>query len=97
LLIDRNFGPGSGCESAVNTPPTKVGGFPLRLKAGSVGRAADRRVPPPLAGEGQGEGHRRQRRFAVQPLIPTFSHKGRRGKNKLPAKAGGLLIPYRGL
>jgi general secretion pathway protein K len=74
----------------VNTPSAKAGGFPLRLKAESVGHTANRRVPSPLAGEGQGEGHRRQRRFAAQPLIPTFSHKGRRSKNKLPAKAGGF-------
>jgi uncharacterized membrane protein YqaE (UPF0057 family) len=89
ILADRQS-PNHLCFNGVNTPPAKTGGFQLRLKAGSVGHSADRRVPSPLAGEGQGEGHRHQRRFAAQPLIPTFSHKGRRGKNKLPAKAGGF-------
>jgi hypothetical protein len=35
--------------------------------------------PSPLAGEGQGEGHEPQRRFAAHPLIPTFSPKGEKG------------------
>ena len=33
---------GSGLEfRIVNTPPTKAGGFPLRLKAGPIGQSAD--------------------------------------------------------
>jgi len=40
----------------VNTPPAKAGGFGLRLKAGSIGHAAD--YPLSLwedLGEGEGE------------------------------------------
>jgi NAD(P)H-flavin reductase len=83
-------------QASVNTPPAKAGGFSLRLKAGSVGHAADRGVPSPLVGEGQGEGHEPQRRFAAHPLIPTFSPKGEKGLKIWPAKAGGFTDPLSG-
>jgi hypothetical protein len=33
----------ASCQAHVNTPPAKAGGFELRLKAGSIGHAADYR------------------------------------------------------
>jgi len=35
----------------------------------------------------------RERRFAALPLILTFSLKGRKNRNKLPAEAGGFTDP----
>jgi hypothetical protein len=49
-----------------------------RLSAGDISAAMDRLVAAsPLVGEGRGEG---MRPCIALPLIPTFSHKGRRRK-----------------